>query len=188
MTIEGVEGEIEFAAVAGFFAAEGIGVAFGVADGADGGHGAGGGVLFEDGFGLAIFFEADVGGFHGEDALEAPVADGHAFDEGAFDGAGGAVVGVEGVEDGDEAFGGFVIEDDGGGEDAVTVGVAGGDDFAERGCGAGGFLGVGLVGGEFAFGDFHTGEIIREGRKGFWVKWFVLLEKIVELRLGERPD
>ncbi|HEY4088559.1 MAG TPA: hypothetical protein VGM43_21665 [Bryobacteraceae bacterium] len=54
---------VEFAAVAGFFTAEGIGVTFGVADGADGG------VLLEDGFGLAIFFQADAGGFHGEDAM-----------------------------------------------------------------------------------------------------------------------
>jgi hypothetical protein len=35
----------------------------------------------------------------------------------------GAVMGVERVEDDDEAFGGFVIEDYGGGEDAVAVRV-----------------------------------------------------------------
>jgi hypothetical protein len=35
VAIESVEGEIEFASIAGFFAAGGIGVALGVADGAE---------------------------------------------------------------------------------------------------------------------------------------------------------
>jgi hypothetical protein len=61
---------------------------------------------------------------------------------------GGQEIGMEGIEKGGEAVAGFVVNDDGVGEDAVAGAVAGGVALACGGGGAGGFGGVGAVGGD----------------------------------------
>src|SRR5277367_6009244 len=59
---------------------------------------------------------------------------------------------LEGGEELDEGFAGFVFEDDGFREDSVTEAVARGGEFALRGFGAAGFDSVGTGGGDLEFG------------------------------------
>ena len=93
----------------------------------------------------------EAGGFERPGALETPAIDGHGFDEVEFVGRDG----VEAVDVVGDQFVEFVLrfagEDDGLGCEAVGEAVAGGDEFAAWGFGAGGFLGVGPVSGETLF-------------------------------------
>jgi hypothetical protein len=96
-------------------------------------------------------------GFGLGDPLELPGEEGDAVGEEFFDRGLGVEVGVEGLGEGGEGFA-FVGGDEGlggegGGGEAVRGGVLGGAEFAFLGAGAGGFPGVGAVGGETFFGD-----------------------------------
>ena len=122
--------------------------------------------------------EVDAGGVDcyaagGDGAGETPAGDGHVLDEVALDGGGGEELVVTGAEEGFETVFGFAAEDDELGEEAVRArgrrlarlglpgqgltirlrgrgGVEVGVALAFGGAGAGGLLGVGAVGCEFA--------------------------------------
>jgi hypothetical protein len=155
MFFEGSEGVVELAVVAAFVAAEEVGMAVSVAQDEEGAEGLAGRVLGGMGFALAGCFVGEAGGFEGPDAEEAPVGDGHFFDEDLLDAVFGLVFGGEGVEERAEAAGGFVGEEDGADEEGFAARVAAG------------FGGVGAVGGEFAVGEWHT-----FGDYTGWVKGF----------------
>ncbi len=123
--------------------------------------------ILSDEFGLeAVGFRIgrsgrDGGGLGGADessglvalgAAGAPSAAGETLDEKLLDGGSGSEVGVEAGEDGVEVggfFGGARGGEEGGaGEEAMTEAVGGGSGLAFGGAGAGGFFGVGAVGGE----------------------------------------
>lgn len=89
--------------------------------------------------------------FHTADAAEAVLGIGHLHHEMHFGRSGGLVFGDVGVAEGDEFFGGLVIEERGLGEEPVFQAVAGGAGFAIRGFWTGGFAGVQAPGSELSF-------------------------------------
>jgi len=101
-------------------------------------------VGLEDGEGVVAGDEA---GFEERDAAEAPGGIGELVDKVRFGGIGGLVFVEELAAVGFEGGGVFGGEDGRGGGKAVTEGVAGGAEFAFRGAGAGGVLGVQTVDG-----------------------------------------
>ncbi len=128
-------------------------------------HGARGSVGFEIGASLTLHFAFDAGGFTGPESAQTPVGDGHLFDEDFLVGSFGPEFGHEGVEDGGETLLRFTaFEHDGVGEESMLDGVAGGVFFAALGFWTGGFSGVGLVGGEFTIGDWHTTRSMHGGK------------------------
>ena len=148
------------AVVTVFVAAEDVGMPIGIAEGADGEHGAGRGVVSgvqaigsfgSFGPGQAAGFVDNGGFFDSPDAELTPFADGHLLDQHALGGADGLKIGGNGVEQGGETVAGFVVNEDGVGEDAVASAVAGGVTFAYGASGAGGFEGVGTVSGDTFF-------------------------------------
>ena len=94
---------------------------------AEGEGGAGGAV---HGLLLAGDLVIEAGLFEGPDAELAPAGDGHGFDEGVFDGGGGLELVVEVAEELREQGLVLALEDDRGGEQAVTAGVHGSPAFA----------------------------------------------------------
>jgi len=152
----------------GAFDAEGEAIEF-LDDGVEEGGGGG-----ED-FGDVGFHGVEVEAFHLE---EAELVVDELVEEGDLGGGDGFELGEEVLDDFE---GDLVIVDEGieigEGEDAVFEGIGGGDDFALRGAGAGGFEGVGAVGGEggggHGFGAFFGGGLGRGGvRGGEGVEWF----------------
>ncbi len=87
------------------------------------------------------------------DAAELPGEVDDAVEEGELDGVAGAEVAFQFVAEGGEGGGAFAGEDGGVGADAVLEGVEAGAGFALGRARAGGFQGVGAVGGETAWGD-----------------------------------
>ena len=102
------------------------------------------------GFFLAKVMVVDGAGFGAQGAAEAPVGDGHAFDLEVFEEVAGLEVVDEGLQEGLELFGGFLVvaggDDDGLGEEAVFEGVEADAGFALGGAWSGGFSGVAAVG------------------------------------------
>ncbi|HPD30732.1 MAG TPA: hypothetical protein PLL20_12105, partial [Phycisphaerae bacterium] len=93
----------------------------------------------------------DAVGFVSQGPAEAPVADGDPLDEEALGRADGLIFGGKLIEEFIEgvAILGRVVADDGvAGEEAVLKGVAAGAGLAFGGPGAGGFAGVGAIGGD----------------------------------------
>src|SRR6185437_1983667 len=89
--------------------------------------------------GLFLDFVLEAGGFHGPDALLAPVGDGHGFDQGKGRLASGLEALLERGEEGEEVLTVLAGEDDRAREDAVAAAVAGRVAFALRRDGAAGF-------------------------------------------------
>ncbi|HOG48047.1 MAG TPA: hypothetical protein PLJ35_17825 [Anaerolineae bacterium] len=165
LALEGAEG------AAGELDDGGVGVAFALGagddeDGAQGGQvdgaGQGGGELGDAGMGAghaegvvavdSVLAAGDEAGLDAEETAEAPMAGGDGLDEHILHGGGGAQLGAEGGEEGVVLLAGLVgregVGDDVGGEQAVADGVPADLRFALGRAGAGGFLGVGAVGGE----------------------------------------
>ena len=83
---------------------------------------------------------------NGPGALETPVGGGEFLDEGEFGGSFGLVFVDEGVDEPGEEDGGFAVDQDEAGEEAVGGVVAGGVVFAAFGDGAAGFGTVAAAG------------------------------------------
>jgi hypothetical protein len=106
----------------------------------------------------------DAGGFEGPQAKLAPAGDVHGFAEVVLVAGGGLALIDEGSEEVEEALAGLAGEQDGFGQEAVGGVVARGDVFAADGFWVGGFLGVGLLGGQLLFVEFHA-----------WTLWGMVL-------------
>ncbi len=121
---EAFEGATILAVVTGFVAAEVFeetGIVSEVAEGVGSLGGVFGGGEVSEFWSAGPGFVADDGAFEAPGAEAAPAGDGHAFDEVFFDVVGGLELGAEGFEDAGEAFVGFVGEDYGAGEEAVSA-------------------------------------------------------------------
>src|SRR5271168_139509 len=98
----------------------------------------------------------DFAGFGLLQAAQAPEGGEELVDEHFFGDADGEVVFAQALVDGGEFIGVFLdmiaADEDFGGEDAVFEGVHFGGVASGRGFGAGGFFGVGLVGGDLGWG------------------------------------
>ena len=113
----------------------------------DGKHGLGGSVFFRGGFGLAILFVGDGGGFEGPETEQTPAGVGEGFDKVVFVGGGWFEFRDERGDEIEETLAGLAGEQDGGGEETVSYGVAGGVILSARGFWPAGFLCVSPVGG-----------------------------------------
>jgi hypothetical protein len=176
MFFQGAEGVVELAIIATLVTAEEVGMAVGVAEGEKRAQSLAGWIFAGVRIALSAGFVDEAGGFERPDAKKAPVGDCHLFDEEELDVVLRVVLGIEGIAESGEASAGFVGEKDGLEEEGFAAGVT-----------ASGSGGVGAVGGEFAVGDWHTRRIIRDGRKGKYVKLLILFRKIVEQGLDCQP-
>jgi hypothetical protein len=166
MLFERGEGGVELAVIAAFVTAEEVGVAVGIAQRVKSEQGMGGRILLRVGSCLPPGLKDEASCFERPDAEEAPVCDRHFLNEEAFGVVLGLVFVVEGREEIAESAAGFVVGDDGGGEERFAARVAG-ILFALRRFGAGGFSGVCAVSREFAIRDWHTMKDYTGGVKGF---------------------
>jgi hypothetical protein len=154
--LEAGEGAFELTIVTRFVAVDEFEGARFVGHGAEGDEGLGGQAGGGGEFGL-VDFEVEPGGFHVPEAHLAPAGYENVFDERGFlrktlGGGFRLMLFLEGGEELDEGFAGFVLEDDGFREDSVTEAVARGGEFALRGFGAAGFGSVGTGGGDLEVG------------------------------------
>jgi hypothetical protein len=117
------ERAFELAVVARFVAVEEFERARFIGQGTEGDEGLGGQVA---GLGEFRFVDllVEAGGLHVPEAHLAPAGDGHVLDQGFFGGGLGLMLLLIGSEEVDEGFAGFVFEDDGFRENAVTETVA----------------------------------------------------------------
>ena len=127
-------------------------------EGAGGGHGGVDlGVQTFD-FGIeGVMAEGEDVIFDGAGAVETPFVFGDGLGDLEFEGTFGLVGFADGGAEGFEGVAVLIGEDGDLAGEAVTPGVEGGADFALRGFGAGGLLGVAAVGFELLFGGWHGG-------------------------------
>jgi hypothetical protein len=176
--VEGLEGAMVLAVKAVRAAAE-FGVAGVIADGTHGMDGAGERWFVRGGFGSAMHFVGDGGGFEGQRAEEKPLVDAQFFDEAALGGGGGQEFGMKGPEESDELRAGFSFDEYGVGEVIEVRGVA-----ADWGFWAGGFCRVGPVGGELLFCEWHTRTVCgRDLGLETYVYGFIVLIRCEMIRL-----
>ena len=127
--------------------------------------------------------EIDGVGLEAPEAGCVPVGYGHFFYVDVFGGGLGLEFGGERVDEFVEALTGFVVDEDGVGEDGVFGGGLAAVDFALWGYGAFGFSGVDFVGCQLFFGDWilcgHCDHIMRDGVGGWKVMLLILFRKIV---------
>jgi len=150
---ETAEGAVVLAVETGFGVADVVEVAGGGGEVAEGDGGLGDVVFGGEvggGGGAVAELVADGGFFEAPGAELTPAGDGEGFDELAFDGGGGLELGLKRAEEADETVFGFVVEDDGSGEEAVFQAVLRGILAAFAGDGAFGF-------GSVAAGDIGSG-------------------------------
>jgi len=149
------EGAGELAVGGGFVAVEegeGAGVVGEGAEGEDGASGAVGLAFAGGGVGLLHDFVVDGGVFEGPETELAPAAPGHGFDGGGFGWSLRVEFAADFVDEFVEAGGGFAVEEETSGEEAVTDGIVGGVPFAFGRFGAAGFRAVFAGGAGFEFG------------------------------------